>query len=428
MKAMTNGGKLKVLFNSMRTTLRVSANFLYLVMLIILTVFFFLNTTQFDLSWVNALESGEEWEQIVYAVLTSPQIILAVIVLVQYLCSTHFDWKEYVLAALICVLVFQIPERNGRDELVAYILLALGARNFSFRRLMQLYFAVALGMLVVTVAGSQLGWVENLVYTARDGRIAFGFIYPTDAAAHFLFLVLCYWSLRAERICYPEAAVFFVLGMIACFECKARFSTILLLLSVLSVCICRFLMKKKGEDRWSEMMSGVPSAFLVTMPLLCNLVIHILSMAYSESSTVMKALDTVVNSRLILAKRGIDIYGFNLFGHNIPMIGNGGETEQRLQYYYIDSSYMQLSLLYGVVIMGVILLLLTMAAMKARKTENWALLMVLSVVALHGIFEHHAFDLAYGPFLFAAFSDLRVPSGTPRKNISILRKKKRDEE
>lgn len=40
--------------------------------------------------------------------------------------------------------------------------------------------------MVVTIAGSQLGIVENLIY---GNRISLGFNYPTDFAAHIFSLL-----------------------------------------------------------------------------------------------------------------------------------------------------------------------------------------------------------------------------------------------
>ena len=50
------------------------------------------------------------------------------------------------------------------------------------------------------------------------------------------------------------------------------------------------------------------------------------------------------------------------------------------------------------------MLLFLLAGWRAYKNKEWILLLVLGVVALHALFEHHAFDLAYSPFLFAAFA------------------------
>lgn len=413
---MTNRKKIKIIFKSAKKTLRITADFLYAVMFIVLTVYGFLNTTQFDMSWVKLLEFAEGWNHILYVAFFSPQVILIPVIIMQYLCSDNYDWKEYVLATVICCLVCYAFKQNKESDLLGYILLIIGARNFSFRRLMYVYFVVIFGLVVWTIAGSQMGWLENLIYAGDAG--AFGFIYTTDCAAHILFLTLCYWCIRRENIHYIELAIFFAIGVFVWVGCKARFSTVLLFLLTCFAYSYKVLKKKMGKDNWNHFMSGIPSAILAMIPLLCSLGIHLLSIIYSDKSGWMKVLNSVVSSRLSITKRAVDVYGFSLYGSHIPMIGNGGGTEREINYFYIDSAFMQISLLYGLLALGIILLLFLLVCMKARKDGNWVLLAILAVVSLHGIFEHHAFELSYSPFLFAVFAELR-PSG-----ISIRKRDK----
>lgn len=412
MTMTTNSKNLRILLKSTKKTLRITADVLYIVMFVILIAYSFLNTTQFDMSWVKLLENEEGWRHVTFLVLTSPQLILYAIVLVQYLCSDDYNWKEYVLAFVLCVLMSRMPERNGSTNLLTYLLLIIGARNFSFQRLMIVYFTVASSITLMTVIGSQAGWVENLTYA--EGGSAFGFVYSTDCAAHILFLALIYWCIRGKRIHYIEIAVLGLLGVMTWIGCKARFSAALFVLLLCVMSIFKVLLKKMGEDGCQKIFSGTLSAVLVTIPLLCNLVTHMLSILYTEDWGWMKALNTLVNGRLSLVWRGIAVYGFSLYGSNIPMIGGGG-TRHRLNYYYIDSSYMQLSLLYGLVALGTIMLLMTLTCVKSRQAGSWTLLLVLIIVALHGIFEHHAFELAYSPFLLAAFAELKPRSIRRRK-------------
>lgn len=396
--------KIYLVLESMRKTLCIVANTLYLVMFAVLVARTFLSTTEFAIPWKLLAQSENVGCQTAYMLLFSPQVLLAVIVIFQYLFSADYNWKEYVLALVLGVWMFHITDANGGTNLLVYVLLALGARNFRFRTLMWVYFPIALLISAATVAGSQLGWVENLIYTAREGRMSFGFIYPTDCAAHFLFLGLGYWYMRGKKLHYPEILVFFALGLAAWYGCKGRFSTVLLMLVTASALAYLFLSKRvKDPQRWDQICQGIPSKILVLVPLLCNLGVHIISICYSDANEFLVWFNRILSNRLLLVKKGIDIYGFRLWGSNIPMVGSGGDVNLPSKYYYIDSSFMQVSLLYGLAALAVVLILFTMACLYARREKDWILLLVLVFVALHGLFEHHAFQLAYSPFLLAAF-------------------------
>lgn len=397
---MIKNKSFQIVLKSTKSTLRIAADILYLILFVIVVLYSFLNTTQFDMSWMKLLIDADGWEHVLYVALTSPHLLLLPILLVQYACSDDYDWKEYVLAAVLCGLMYWVFTQNGSTVLLAYVLLAVGARKLPFQRLMQLYFIVTAGAFLWTVAGSQMGWVENLAY--EEGSNAFGFVYSTDCGAHILFLALAYLCIRGERIHYFEAAGFAGLGILTWVECRARFSTFLLLLLSCIVCIYKVVCRKKGGREW------IPS-IVVAIPLLCSIGTHLISMGYSKDSRLLAPLNSIVSGRISLVKRGIDVYGFRLFGSNIPMVGGGGAGQKSRYYYYIDSSYMQISLLHGLLALGIILLLFTLACMSARQAGRWMLLIILVFVALHGIFEHHAFDLAYSPYLMAAFAGMQLP-------------------
>ena len=191
------------------------------------------------------------------------------------------------------------------DEPVGICTFGTWGQEFSIPDPDVVYFPIVLLIFAATVAGSQLGWVENLVYTAREGRMSFGFIYPTDCAAHFLFLGLGYWYMRGKKLYYPEILVFFALGLAAWYGCKGRFSTVLLMLVTASALTYLFLSKRvKDPQRWDQMCQGIPSKILVLVPLLCNLGVHIISICYSDANEFLVWFNRILSNRLSLVKKG----------------------------------------------------------------------------------------------------------------------------
>ena len=89
------------------------------------------------------------------------------------------------------------------------------------------------------------------------------------------------------------------------------------------------------------------------------------------------------------------------------MIGNESKTSSSELYYYIDSGYLQVGLLYGVVLLAVVLCLLTLICQKAAKENQRILLWIVALACVHGMIEQHLFELEYFPFFLAAFADLR---------------------
>ena len=86
--------KIYLVLESMRKTLCIVANTLYLVMFAVLVARTFLSTTEFAIPWRALAQSENVWHQTAYMLLFSPQVVLAVIVIFQYLFSGDYNWKE----------------------------------------------------------------------------------------------------------------------------------------------------------------------------------------------------------------------------------------------------------------------------------------------------------------------------------------------
>ena len=396
--------RMRKIWNGFLTYMNGLTGAAYLAMFLIQVVFRFLLTTEFPVDELLTLEEGTVPNLLVSLFLTEPQWILLGILLLRYIFSKRYNWKEYIIALSIGVCAFEIYFQNRESSILVFILLILGAKDMPFRKMMQLYFGICTFLLVFTVAASQMGFVENHVWdtASRNIRIAFGFGYPTDFASHILFLCICWWYLRGEALSYLEAGITACLGVFVYTFCEARFSTVmLLLLSGIMVC-CRLKGKNIFEYRMSQKCVGLLEMF----PLLCAMLIHLVSIFYDRGIHLMEQVDIILSGRLSLAKRAIDIYGFSLWGSDIPMIGNGGRSTVPEKYFYIDSSYLQFSLIYGVVFLGLVLILFWLAGEKIRKKQEWILMWILALAAVHGLFEQHLLELEFFPFLLLIFADL----------------------
>ena len=409
---MNRDKKTQILINSTKSTLLMAADFFYILAFCILTIFEFLDTVQLwdeQRIFLKELESGRSgWA-----------IILLMIVVVQYLCSDGYNFQEYLMA--VCILGLGFKAASKSETFIMYILLLVGARRFSFKKLMWIYFGIISVLIAFTVIGSQAGWVEYLIFDAgnRGDRMAFGFVYATDCAAHFLFWAMTYWCVRGEKMHFMEAGIFGILAYVTGKYCKARFSTGLLLLIIVIAVVYYITGKMLGEEKRDKFVGGRFSAFLVISPLVTNLIIHVLSFVYTDKWSWIVSLNQLVSSRLSLTKIALDVYGIGLWGNEIIMKGNGGRTTFSKDYYFIDSSYLLISMEQGLILLAIFLVIFTMACLKARRVKLWIPLMICGVISLHGMFEHHAFQLAYNPFLFMAFAELQPVN---KKNGWIIKK------
>lgn len=157
------------------------------------------------------------------------------------------------------------------------------------------------------------------------------------------------------------------------------------------------------------------SGLLASAGTICAAGILILSMLYTKGSSIFLKLDSILSQRLSFSKKGMEVYGFSIFGQYIPMQGNGGSTETPLNYFFLDSSYISILLQYGLIMFVMILILWGIIGLRARKEKDWVLLWILAIIAFQSIMEQHLLDISYNPFLWILFAE----TGKKRKQKKI---------
>ncbi len=400
-------------FDEIRVRMIPVSERMYLFMLVLLTAYYMLTMTCVEIPWDKLGENFFPVHFIVKSFLLEPQYILLVIAVLRHLFSETYDWREILAAAVISRCAFYAYEQVPYIEMLVMILLMLGAKGSSFRRIVKIHFFTCLTVFVCTVIAAQTGLIENMVYQVRTERAAFGFTYPTRFAAHVLFLILWYWYLRGEEWTYQECLLPLAGSIFVKAFSDARASS-WLMAALFAVMVYHVWRRQRGRRLEKPYhMNPVFSYLLAGSTILCTILITIPTMLYTSENVRMVALDGLLSSRLSLTKKGMDIFGFTLWGKWIRLAGNGGFLNGNRVYFYIDSAFLQFAIQYGVIMMSVILLLFWRVGILARKQKQWILLWVMAFIAVHGIAEPHVLRVAYNPMIFAAFavmeggSDLR---------------------
>lgn len=371
----------------------------YWAMFLSMLIYRFLNTTLFfediDIFYVE----GGIASRICTWLFLKPYGIIVVIVLLLYLTKEKPDWKQMGMLVFYDMILIYCSQKTDCDSLLTYLLLLPGAVKVDFEKLIKADVWVSTILTVVTIVCSLTGVLDNLTWGLSNGqvRMAFGFIYSTDFAAHIFFLMLGWWYLRQEKANWKDSIFWLVIGAVVFKFSIARNSSALIAMTALVMAYCG---KIKKTDVLEKKM--LPAA-----PLICAVAVSGLSVFYNPDIVWTKQLDSWFSNRLMLVKKAINFYGFQLWGAPIPMTGNGSKTSSSATYFYIDSGYMQIGLLYGVVLLAIVLCLLTLICQKAAEQNQRILLWIVALACVHGMIEQHLFELEYFPFFLAAFANLK---------------------
>ncbi len=384
-----------------------ASEYWYLGMLVLLTVYKVLSYACLDIVWDNLGEGIPIIRFLIVHFLLEPNGVLLTLAVIRHICYEKYDIRELIAAVLICYLTAYAVKVNHHEEILMMILLMLCARGISFRRLLKIYFITVCLTVTGVVLASQFGLIENMQYqlSGRRSQMAFGFSYPTRFASHIFFLLLWYWYLRGNRMKYKEAIMPIMAGVFVWIFSNARLNTVCLF-AMAGVMFWQSYSFRKAENRGTDTPALAGLAELLPLsPIIAALTITMLTVIYTSDNPFMYHLNQILNGRLSLTQKAIDIYGVYIWGRWIRMAGNGGYRMGNTKYFYIDSAFMQCSVRYGLVLLVMILLLFWFIGIRGKKYKNMLLMWALLFVSVHAMIEPQLMELQYCPLLFAAFAE-----------------------
>lgn len=317
--------------------------------------------------------------------------------------------KRWLLCVLTAVIFKLSWCSTGYTFLLDTALFAIGAMGIPYKKILKTGFWTGVYVLLLAMLGSFSGCITDLVYSeAGQFRHSFGVIYPTDFAAHVVFLSLAGWVLYGGTSILMPMLLYFGLGIFVFYYSRAKCSTIILFLLVIAIGYCfganRVEKKNKALFRITKC---IDSLLPYVMPF-CALLIIVLSMLYDDDSKWMTSMNTLLSYRLKLSRSALDTYGISLFGTAFEQIGFGGGTAWTWTYTYnfVDSSYILILVRYGLTALVIMCVQYLVLVKSSLKEGNRKLALAASIVAIHSIMEHHLPETAYNLFLLLPFSEL----------------------
>ncbi len=367
-------------------------------------IFFYLQTTTFELNI-----QGEY-----YSVLRG--VLMACAVYRMYVFKDELGIPVItVLSAFVGLGIFFAVSRGDTFVLDAD-LITCAASRVSFKRIGVLY--VYIGVLISFTAFicSRTGIIPDYVFNTNYGinesvRHSFGIIYPTDCFAHIFYLAVTYFILRWKRITYVEiigagAALFAVFIFTS-----ARVDMISagIMLAVVLICkLCKFRPLKIGK----KIKAVLVSAF---MPL-CAAAILVVTFFYDETKPFMYSLDAKMSYRLSLGKIGMGLYGFKFLGNpDFAENGNANGGVRNYAYVFYDSAYIKYLFKYGIILLAVLFVAYALIGIRLIRKDMLYGMIFVGIITMTFMIEHHMLELSYNITLLLLTADIStiLHSGAP---------------
>jgi hypothetical protein len=126
---------------------------------------------------------------------------------------------------------------------------------------------------------------------------------------------------------------------------------------------------------------------------------------YDTSKKWMTHINWILSNRLSLTKAAIDEFGIHMWGSKFEwrLDGYRGTSD----YMFVDCSYWNLLLKYGIILFAVIVILFMIIMVDAIRENDDTLVWIMVIVGLHACTDPQLFNIVYTPFILLTFKIIR---------------------
>lgn len=320
--------------------------------------------------------------------------------------------EKFLLLFAMLVSVLVGIKTYHLTQLYVTCALVFGTKGMSARMLLSKYFRVSALFCIVIVAMALSGIIENKELLAKANsrenifgdvvstRSCYGYVWPTDFATHVFFIMMTYWLLKEGRMTFKRVLLYIGITYAMLMTTDSRLGCGCIFLLV----VCSFFLKvflgNNSEDK-SGFFKKVISLLLAFWIPFVGFLSYFATVKYNPADVVWFAINLLLSGRLRIGQDALDDYGIPVWGQIYKLYG--GESDPNL-YNYIDSSYMQLLIIYGAVYTFLIILAYVYLGYKAYRQHDMVLLFTLFVAGISGAIAQHFIQIFMNPLLLLLFA------------------------
>ena len=305
----------------------------------------------------------------------------------------RFHWQQLLIVTAFFIAMFIVAK--NRDGLldINVLLFVFSARDIDFRKLLGTFSLATFLVLCLTIYASQKGMIGNMFMNADGGyRFSLGFNYVSFASQRLFFALCTYLMFRGKRISYLEL-LGLLLATIYMYQQTSTSSPFYLSILILTYALLSIKIFKKEfiiGNFWTKTL--VQYCFILALVI-------ILYFCFYSSGNLFHLVDQFTHSRLRLSVNGFQNFGVSWLGQPISfttldMFGNFTSN-----YNYIDSSFVQLLVIDGLIVSAFMLFALTKVMRYFVSIQKDIVLACLGIMIIHGMFDPQMLVLRYSPLI-----------------------------
>ena len=305
----------------------------------------------------------------------------------------RFHWQQLLIVTAFFIAMFIVAK--NRDGLldINVLLLVFSARDIDFRKLLGTFSVATFLVLCLTIYASQKGMITNMFMNADGGyRFSLGFNYVSFASQRLFFALCTYLMFRGKRISYLELLAL-LLATIYMYQQTSTTSPFYLSILILTYVLFSIKIFKKEfiiENFWLKKIAnyGFILALIIT-----------LYFCFYSSGNLFHLVDQFTHNRLRLSVEGFRNFGVSWLGQHIIFTTMDIFGNFTSNYNFIDSSFVQLLVIDGLVVSAFMLFALTKVMKYFVSIRKDIVLACLGIMIIHGMFDPQMLVLRYSPLI-----------------------------
>lgn len=322
---------------------------------------------------------------------------LPVLVLLRY---SKFSIRNLMLWSLIALLIVGNIFFNQADSDLLYIVIfILYCSKSEPEDVLKTYYISAMFGIALVIAAWFIGILPS---QTSGGRAYLGFYFATFGPNLFLHTVLAYIASRRTKIKLKSWILIEIINI--WFFKMTDTLAVFIIINVSIVLYYLFNVEKIKQVLFNE---KVLRRILGVFPFISAAVTIVAQYCYitNYSEPMFVAINTALSNRPYFGKIAIETYGVSLFGQPITWLtGTDGTKVSGMDYFYVDSSYIQVLVRYGIIML--VVLCLAMMAVQCYSVLNRNMYMCLgcSLFLVHCITDPQLLSFRYNPFIIISIA------------------------
>lgn len=320
--------------------------------------------------------------------------------ILDFLCG-EYSKRELVFIAFGTAFLAAMTLSTGDKAMLIYWAFIVAARDAELEKIVKAALIVHFICMVFVTASSVMGIIEDRIYDG-GGRLrnSLGYQYTTDSSNYYFHMILMYIYVKKEKISWESIGALELCNILLFKLTDTK--SVFLLGSLALVAAVIWKMFKNARKNNIIYKAGT----VVIVPILSAMMIY-LSFFYNEQKPWMVYLNDVLTGRLTLGYEAFKTYGLHLWGMPITWVGGTNKYIEGSGYYnYVDASYIQILLNFGIIFFVMTCLLFMILGWKAAKMNDVYLMLVLVMIAVHSAADPQLLWMAFNPFIMC-YSYLR---------------------